>query len=150
MLLALVNSAQAFTTTQGYGSGTLLRNKPKICKKQIAARKVCELVSPLTIRPQFTAIAQSKGEDVNTQGKDMNKIQGINSGNALFLIVLALTVWSFSIPTEFRRARFCSAEQVVNFPDSKCKTFGMWVGGVADYYRNGGGIKFDFSIENKE
>jgi hypothetical protein len=26
----------------------------------------------------------------------------------------------------------------------------MWWGGIAEYYRTGGGVQFDFSIEGKE
>ena len=53
----------------------------------------------------------------------------------------------FSIPVEFRRARLCSEEQVRLNPDSKCMTFEMWTKGVSEYYGNGGGINFDFSVD---
>jgi hypothetical protein len=74
---------------------------------------------------------------------------GLRNGLVILPIVLALCVWMFSIPTEFRRARLCSQEQVVLYPDSKCITFQDWTGGIANYYRNGGGVQFDFSIEDK-
>jgi hypothetical protein len=56
----------------------------------------------------------------------------------------------FSIPTEFRRARICTDEDVRLHPEEHCTTFASWRTGVAEYYANGGGVKFDFSIEGKE
>uniref|UniRef100_A0A7R9W3C7 Uncharacterized protein n=1 Tax=Pseudictyota dubia TaxID=2749911 RepID=A0A7R9W3C7_9STRA len=95
--------------------------------------------------PSPTALLE-KSDDV-----DRDAIMGMNTGPYLFALVLALNIWSFSIPVEFRRARFCSEQQVLNArPGNKCITFGNWVGGIADYYRNGGGIHFDFSIEEQE
>jgi hypothetical protein len=73
-----------------------------------------------------------------------------NRGISLFLAVLLFNVWLFSIPPEFRRAKNCSAEQVRLNPDSKCMTSEMWWGGIAEYYRTGGSVQFDFSIEGKE
>eukprot|EP00568_Trieres_chinensis_P004048 CAMPEP_0183292988 /NCGR_PEP_ID=MMETSP0160_2-20130417/1851_1 /TAXON_ID=2839 ORGANISM="Odontella Sinensis, Strain Grunow 1884" /NCGR_SAMPLE_ID=MMETSP0160_2 /ASSEMBLY_ACC=CAM_ASM_000250 /LENGTH=156 /DNA_ID=CAMNT_0025454039 /DNA_START=39 /DNA_END=509 /DNA_ORIENTATION=+ len=75
---------------------------------------------------------------------------GLRRGLYLFLIVGLINVWSFSIPPEFRRAQFCSAEQVELNPGSHCITTEKWVEGIADYYKNGGGIHFDFSIEGRE
>jgi hypothetical protein len=34
-------------------------------------------------------------------------------------------------------------------PESKCITAGDWASNVQEYYRNGGGIQFDFSIEEE-
>ena len=61
-----------------------------------------------------------------------------------------LNVWIFSIPPEFRRARFCTEEDVRLHPEKNCQTFDMWRKGVAEYYANGGGVEFDFSIEGRE
>jgi len=63
---------------------------------------------------------------------------------------MILNVWFFTIPPEFRRARFCSEEQVAANPDSHCTTGKDWREGIGQYYANGGGIKFDFSVEGKE
>jgi hypothetical protein len=78
-----------------------------------------------------------------------NEIIGIDRGLYLIAIVMFINVWIFSIPPEFRRAKICSEEQVIQYPDSGCMTGTKWVGGVRDYYANGGGISFDFSIEKK-
>ena len=72
---------------------------------------------------------------------------GLQRGLLIFPLVLLVNVWMFSIPVEYRRARICSEEQVRENPDSKCMTTETWRRGVADYYANGGGIKFDFSVD---
>lgn len=87
------------------------------------------------------------------QGNDnTNKADptGLKRGAYLMTVVLALCVWIFSVPTEFRRNRFCSAEQVELYPNRKCMTATQWVSGLSQYYANGGGVHFDFSIEEEE
>ena len=79
--------------------------------------------------------------------RDVNEIIGIQRGIYLLGIVFFFNVWIFSIPPEFRRAKICSDEQVRLFPDSGCMTGSQWVGGITEYYANGGGVNFDFSIE---
>lgn len=76
-----------------------------------------------------------------------NDPTGLKEGFVLFGIVLLLNVWLFSVPPEYRRARFCSEEDVALYPDSKCTTFKAWRTGIMDYYANGGGVQFDFSID---
>ena len=80
----------------------------------------------------------------------MDKVQGIGAGTVIFGVVLLLNIWSFSIPVEFRRAKFCSAEQVAEKVDVHCMTTDQWFGGIANYYENGGGVHFDFSVEGRE
>ena len=74
-------------------------------------------------------------------------------GNILFAFSLLVCVWSFSIPPELRREHFCFSEKCRLDNTAPlcydCITFSEWTGKVADYYKGGGGIKFDFSIEEK-
>jgi hypothetical protein len=77
--------------------------------------------------------------DVDTDGTDVGKY--------LLLFVFLVNVWAFSIPVEFRRARFCTEEDVRLYPDRHCTTFETWKTGIIDYYANGGGVNFDFSVE---
>lgn len=81
--------------------------------------------------------------------KSTSEILGIDRGLYLIAIVLLFNVWIFSIPPEFRRAKICSEEQVIQFPESGCMTGAKWASGIKDYYANGGGISFDFSIDPK-
>ena len=82
--------------------------------------------------------------------KNMGKITGVDNGVWILGFMMMFSVWMFSIPVEFRRAKNCSAEQVRLYPESRCMTTEMWWGGVIDYYKNGGGVSFDFSIEEQE
>lgn len=75
---------------------------------------------------------------------------GIQNGGYLLLFALAVNVWFFTIPVEFRRSKFCSEEDVRLHPESKCTTFDAWRRGIAEYYANGGGVEFDFSIEGRD
>ena len=86
-------------------------------------------------------------EDRNEEAADTG---GLRRGKVLLLLVLIVNVWMFSIPVEFRRARLCNEEDTRLYPDKHCTTMEAWRMGVVDYYANGGGIKFDFSIEGKE
>jgi len=78
-----------------------------------------------------------------------SKIDGSREGNYLLVLALAICVWMFSIPTEFRRAHFCASNECVErrAACNDCITLSEWSTGVADYYKNGGGVEFDFSID---
>lgn len=104
-------------------------------------------------RLSSSVILHVSTEDEKAQSSDYrNSVYGTNieRGPVLWFISLALCVWSFSIPVEFRRARFCSEQQVIDNPTSKCITFGNWAKNIASYYENGGGIQWDFSVEEEE
>jgi hypothetical protein len=74
---------------------------------------------------------------------------GSGRGKIIQVIVLAVCVWSFSIPPEFRRARFCTTSACVESRAScnDCVTFSEWKIKVVEYYKGGGGVNFDFSID---
>ena len=98
------------------------------------------------------SFAQARGSsslyDLKNYGSD--DPLGLKQGAYLFGLVGFLCVWVFSVPVEFRRARMCSEEQVrTAAPERNCMTFGTWRQGIADYYSNGGGVNFDFSVEGK-
>ena len=76
-----------------------------------------------------------------------NDPTGLKEGKYLLILVMLINIWAFSIPPEFRRAQFCSEEQVRDNPESKCITFGAWKDGIAEYYNNGGGVDFNFEVE---
>lgn len=98
----------------------------------------------LVVEQSSTALlAEPKFGDPDYEGDPT----GLKRGALLLPIALAINIWMFSVPVEFRRARFCSEEQVRENPNSKCMTWETWRSGVSDYYANGGGVKFDFSID---
>jgi hypothetical protein len=95
----------------------------------------------------------SKATTTN-RSRENNNIDGTNQGIIMQWIALLVCIWLFSIPTEFRRAHFCTTNQCTTNRSKcyDCVTFGEWIGVIAKYYQNGGGIQFDFSIgdETKE
>eukprot|EP00816_Leptocylindrus_hargravesii_P008161 CAMPEP_0196804872 /NCGR_PEP_ID=MMETSP1362-20130617/4557_1 /TAXON_ID=163516 /ORGANISM="Leptocylindrus danicus, Strain CCMP1856" /LENGTH=173 /DNA_ID=CAMNT_0042177433 /DNA_START=60 /DNA_END=581 /DNA_ORIENTATION=+ len=76
-------------------------------------------------------------------------IESNERGYVILVLAIFAVIWSFSIPPEFRRAHFCFTEQCVQNRSKcyDCVTVGEWSEQVADYYRNGGGVNFDFSID---
>jgi hypothetical protein len=82
--------------------------------------------------------------------KRADHVDGINaavdgSGRGLLLMALSLMacVWIFSIPPEYRRAHICST----SVERGDCIPLNVWVNDVKTYYRNGGGVHFDFTID---
>jgi hypothetical protein len=73
------------------------------------------------------------------------KTLGLDRAAIIMPIVLLINVWFFTIPPEFRRARLCSEMDTAAYP-GVCMTPKMFASGVADYYKQGGGIQWDFSI----
>lgn len=76
-------------------------------------------------------------------------IESNKRGNVVLVLAIFALIWSFSIPPEFRRAHFCFTEQCSQNRSKcyDCVTVGEWSEQVADYYRSGGGIHFDFSVD---
>ncbi|KAK1735076.1 hypothetical protein QTG54_014142 [Skeletonema marinoi] len=79
-----------------------------------------------------------------------SKIDGSVGGTYFLAAVLLANVWLFTIPTEFRRAHLYPEGNAGLYSDPKGITAKDWAAGVAQYYANGGGVKFDFSVEGKE
>jgi hypothetical protein len=72
---------------------------------------------------------------------------GQQRGAVILPIVLLLCIWMFSIPPEFRRAKICTTKEQSVRLSTNCMTGDQWMTGVQEYYQNGGGIHFDFSID---
>lgn len=79
-------------------------------------------------------------------------------GLILFGLVLALNVWMFSLPASFRRRNVCNDDVYQRIvvdsgvkpnDDRYCITMEMWKQSIVDYYKNGGGVEFDLSIDPK-
>lgn len=78
-------------------------------------------------------------------------VDGMKTAPYIMAFILFLCLWNFTIPVEFRRARICSEQQVLENPSSKCMTFGNYVSGILQYYQDGGTFwKFDFSIDRDD
>jgi hypothetical protein len=81
--------------------------------------------------------------------RDDTDVDGLKNAPVWFAAILLLAVWLFSIPPDFRRARFCTEQQILDNPTSRCTTISEWSSGIAQYYKDGGTFNFDFSVEKE-
>ena len=75
---------------------------------------------------------------------------GTNVAPFLLVAAFAVCVWLFTIPVDLRRAKICTAQQVIDNPDSRCVTWDNWTQSVSEYYKSGGGVQFDFSVDKED
>jgi hypothetical protein len=85
------------------------------------------------------------------QSQNEVQVDGTGRGSVFFALVLVGCIWVFSIPTEFRRAHFCFVEQCIQERSKcyDCVTLSEWTTGVQEYYCNGGGVEFDFTVADE-
>eukprot|EP00977_Amphora_coffeiformis_P014087 scaffold3849_cov179-Amphora_coffeaeformis.AAC.25 len=99
--------------------------------------------------PNFLPTTTTK----TTQLSEKNKFDdGTGAGIYILALAVGISAWLFTIPPEFRRAYICPTEDYCLQDHSLCEdctTWGEWFSGVADYYKEGGGIQWDFSIDPK-
>jgi hypothetical protein len=88
----------------------------------------------------------AKNEDSDS---DKMYVYGNDRGNVLLTIVMAFCIWQFSIPPSFRRAHICYTPACIEQRSlcSDCITLQEWSADVSAYYKNGGGVQWDFSID---
>lgn len=150
LLLVQFLDTEGFVSSSGTFAAPFIAQHQKLEKAQTRSLQKHD-IRMLTNRKNHSSdltrvcLAKQSNDD-----KNMDKITGVDNGVWILGFMICFSVWMFSIPVEFRRARSCSAEQVRLYPESKCMTNEMWLDGVIDYYKNGGGISFDFSIEEQE
>lgn len=79
------------------------------------------------------------------------QVESEKRGAVILTIAMFLCLWSFSIPVELRREHWCFSDrcEANRSRCNDCVTFKEWFGKVNEYYANGGGVHFDFSIEEK-
>ncbi|KAG7356982.1 hypothetical protein IV203_001670 [Nitzschia inconspicua] len=106
-----------------------------------ATKETVETPNPV---PEY----RKRTDIVNDESK-VNQALGLGRGGVLLAIALLINVWFFTIPTEFRRTRLCNETDTRAYPEL-CMTPKMFVSGIAEYYKTGGGINFDFSIEGRD
>ncbi|CAB9499978.1 expressed unknown protein [Seminavis robusta] len=100
-----------------------------------------------------TQLSQSKNNNDNNRKEPYSKVDdGAGRGVPILVIALLACVWCFTVPPEFRRAYICSdrcaLEENRAAPQcNSCVTADEWRSGIAEYYANGGGIQWDFSID---
>jgi hypothetical protein len=77
-----------------------------------------------------------KETDIMDDSARVDAALGLGRGVVLLAVVMAVNVWFFSIPPEFRRTRLCSDMDTVAHPE-RCMTTTQFTQGIADYYSNG-------------
>lgn len=79
----------------------------------------------------------------------VNSYDGTGRGNYILTFVLFVVLWTFSIPVEFRRAHICQTQRCIDNRAAcyDCVTPEEWKAGIVEYYKGGGGVQFDFSID---
>jgi hypothetical protein len=118
----------------------------------VASKKI-SLSRHVSLRmPTIYITSSSSNQHFATKRDGGNRaVDGSRRGGYIFALVVAFCVWQFTIPPKFRRAHFCSSEACVQQRSScsDCVTIQEWTSDIADYYRGGGGIQWDFSIDPK-
>ena len=108
---------------------------------------------PLPQRPvaPFDRVAGSKTAIHAKENKDTVSYDGADRGKYIFAVVLFICIWQFSIPPTFRRAKFCppACARERTLCRNQCVTFQEWSNDIVEYYKNGGGVQWDFSIDPK-
>mmetsp|Transcript_2087 Transcript_2087/g.3062 ORF Transcript_2087/g.3062 Transcript_2087/m.3062 type:complete len:172 (-) Transcript_2087:4-519(-) len=133
---------------------TLLRSTPTLTNKpssslsrqinNISNRKNYCSSSLKTPPPTTTTSLQNQN---NNDNESLDYDDGRSNGLVLLGVICAVAVWLFSIPTEFRRSSICSKEDAAVYDN--CYTWKQWTSGISQYYQEGGGVQFDFSIDPK-
>lgn len=97
-------------------------------------------------RPVADRIVRMSQEDDNDRVARSDRIGGTGTeGKTLLILGFLLSAWFFTVPPEFRRTRICSESETKQFPEV-CMTTDQFANKVAEYYKNGGGIQWDFSV----
>lgn len=66
-------------------------------------------------------------------------------GKAILAMGCLLSAWIFTIPPSFRRHNFCTEADTIKYPEV-CTTTSKFAADIKEYYANGGGIKWDFTV----
>jgi hypothetical protein len=119
-------------------------------------RQYKQMLSPRSVRafspPRKTALLAGNDNDGNGEYQATTSYGKLKEGGVLLTLVLTVCAWLFTIPPEFRRAYMCPAEIYCNQDPTvcqECTTWGQWFDGVGEYYKGGGGIHWDFSVDPK-
>jgi hypothetical protein len=109
-------------------------------------------------------VLYASNNDKNNQGKSTSRSSptykpaddGRSVGFVLLGMSLLLSAWLFTIPPSFRRAYLCPSDYFANSNDgfaqqqeqrADCVPWGVWWSDVIEYYKNGGGVQWDFSVD---
>ena len=142
LLLTLPFLSEGFASRNGVSTG----------KVNAAGLFRLSRLPPTSCRPSPITVSIHHGRYTGTQlqktQSDLDDLQGQKPGLVILTMVMAFTIWGFTIPPEIRRAHVCTDDRCLADRSRcyDCKTIGELSQQVKDYYDNGGGIKWDFSV----
>ena len=104
---------------------------------------------PKHVTASYDRVTASSTATHAGQKRDDTSYDGVGRGQYIFVVVLFICIWQFSIPPTFRRAKFCppACAKERTLCRNPCVTVEEWTNDIVQYYRNGGGIQWDFSID---
>lgn len=151
VLLLLRNCSR---TTHGAFSNTSILGPSVLNRPTIASNHVHHALGVQKPRNEIPTHCRNRSAVILGYSKDKRPSvyeESERRGAVLLFLALLLCVWSFSIPVELRRDHWCFTSQCASNRSAcyDCITFGEWFQKVQDYYATGGGIQFDFTVEDK-
>uniref|UniRef100_A0A7S1GNU3 Uncharacterized protein n=1 Tax=Cyclophora tenuis TaxID=216820 RepID=A0A7S1GNU3_CYCTE len=112
------------------------------------ALNCCVAQTPVQSKPTTSLLNRRNSVSLyQSKGKDLS---GTDRGLPIMIFVMFLVIWGFTIPPEFRRTYICSDRCVLDRQAplcNDCKTPAELRAGIVEYYKNGGGIQWDFSVD---
>ena len=159
--------AMFFLTTEAFSVLSLSRSSPqslpfphKYKRDNFHLPRVAPMPPPLrsnqrsntpTAATTTTALQESPSPSDDPEYRKSVYGESEERGKILLAVVVLLNVWIFSVPVELRRGHLCFTESCAQNRSRcyDCVTIPEWFGDIRAYYANGGGVNFDFSIEDK-
>ena len=147
-LLVVLIPALSLKHTFGFSSC----DKPLFCidsRVSASMSKVQQMRPPQRLTAPFGRVAGTKTMLHAERKKDTVSYDGSDRGRYILVLVLFICIWQFSIPPTFRRAKFCptACAKERTLCRKPCVTIEEWTSDVVQYYKNGGGIQWDFTID---
>uniref|UniRef100_A0A7S4A9X0 Uncharacterized protein n=1 Tax=Pseudo-nitzschia australis TaxID=44445 RepID=A0A7S4A9X0_9STRA len=132
-LVVLVNTSQAFI-----GISQIDGHNVKSKTPTVGLSPLSRVVYDTSISVEFLTKMQAKKDISNSErgSENVNNLMGLDRAKYIWPIVIAINIWFFSIPVEYRRTRFCNEADSAAYPE-RCMTSKQFTEGISNYYKNG-------------
>mmetsp|Transcript_8875 Transcript_8875/g.13649 ORF Transcript_8875/g.13649 Transcript_8875/m.13649 type:complete len:166 (+) Transcript_8875:104-601(+) len=139
----IISCSQMIEESQGF-----VINSKQLSHGQQQQQRLLTLETVQKKQQSTSVLFESNNDNYNGPNK---AVDGTGRGVILQGFVFLVTLWMFSIPPEFRRSYFCGSPRCEANRSlcHNCVTGKEWVDGVTEYYKNGGGVQFDFTISEE-
>ena len=131
-LVVLVNTSQAFIGTSQIDGRNSMSKMPTV------GLSPSSHVVYGTISVESPTKVQAKKDISNSErgSENVNNLMGLDRAKYIWPIVIAINIWFFSVPVEYRRTRFCNEADSAAYPE-RCMTSKQFTEGISNYYKNG-------------